>query len=163
MGPSKRFCNRKRNPGVSHFYYVLSSQVDCVYHPESFSPLPYCICRYARVRLACTRIFRLTFSRLVQLCVGKMPFCTLIQDGCTGIISLAKGLSSYITCKRCLMVYSLTFFNLAVYPSQVIFVPAGNGQGNNLGNFVAVSLFDYLNDFGKQRGSGFDNQEAFLG
>ena len=44
-------------------------------------------------------------------------------------------------------------FNLVIYPLQIVFVAVDDGQGDYLGNIIAVNLFDQIDDFLEQRGS----------
>jgi len=53
--------------------------------------------------------------------------------------------------------------SLVVYPLEVIFIAADDRQGDYLRDFVAVGRFDQVNDFGKKRGFGLDDEKAFPG
>jgi len=53
--------------------------------------------------------------------------------------------------------------NLVIYPLEVIFVAADDGESDYLGDFVAVDTFDHFDDFGEQRDFGLDDEKAFLG
>jgi len=42
-------------------------------------------------------------------------------------------------------------FNLVIYPLEVIFVAADDGQGDYFGDLIAVDTFNHFDDFRKLR------------